>query len=115
MVDAVHKRFNIDLHLEVGTSRHFARGVAVVQPYTSAPLQPVSRGSLDCRHFLDVARCDARRQVGIMLPMQESVSIRRVSVGTVRPAYWGRLALANATPSPIPPARASPVRTTKRR
>jgi len=43
MVDAVHKRFNIDLQLEVGASRHFRSRVTVVQRYTSAPLQAEPR------------------------------------------------------------------------
>jgi hypothetical protein len=55
MVDAVHERFNIDLHLEVGASRDFAQS-AVVQPYRSALLHGDFRPSLDGRHFLDDAR-----------------------------------------------------------
>jgi hypothetical protein len=54
MVDAVHERFNIDLHLEVGASRDFAQS-AVAQPYRSARLHGDFRPSLDGRHFLDVA------------------------------------------------------------
>jgi len=43
MVDAVHKRFNIDLHLEVGVSRHFRSRVVGVERYTWAPLQAEPR------------------------------------------------------------------------
>jgi hypothetical protein len=59
MVDAVHKRFNIDLHLAVGAWHDFAQAFGLLSNRIGRNTFEAifSHRLLDCRHFLDVTRC----------------------------------------------------------
>lgn len=107
MVDAVHERFNIDLHLEVGASRDFAQSGGLWR-------SRIGRRSFMAifGHRLMTVISSTSRAAGERQPYADR---DHVADGEIRPAASAAgLRLANATPSSISPASAT-LRTVQQR
>jgi len=99
MVDAVHKRFNIDLHLEVGASRRFDRG----------------RGRSGGTRRRLSARFSAVAYLVAVVSSTSRVATPDVVGGRSGSCCRCRNRSRSAAANAVSPARASPIRTAQRR